>query len=164
MRKRLLIEWITAGRMSRLREPSPEKESGVRRHESPLQLDLLEFFQGFGHLPEPFVHKRENGPRFKIPFAIFVARSDARQEVDALLDFGYRPDVELSRGHGIEHVFPQHQVLHVGLRDHHALRAGKTFDAADIKKTLNLFVYASDGLDIALLIDRAGHRDVLPQR
>ena len=48
-------------------------------------------------------------------------------------------------------------------RDQHALRAGEAADAADVVETFDLFVHAADGLDLALLVDRAGDGDVLAQ-
>src|SRR5882724_2578969 len=56
------------------------------------------------------------------------------------------------------------QVLDVGIGHHHTLRAGESFDAADVKEPLDFFVYSANGLNSALLVDRAGDGDVLAKR
>src|SRR5260370_1262887 len=45
-----------------------------------------------------------------------------------------------------------------------ALGAGDPFDPADEKNSFDFFVHPADGLNITLLVDRAGHGDVLAQR
>ena len=92
------------------------------------------------------------------------AGTNRRQNLDSLLDLGHRPDMKSSRGHRLQHILAQHQILDVGLRHQHALRARQTLDAAHIKESFNLFVDSADRLDISLLVHRPGHGNVLPQR
>ena len=72
--------------------------------------------------------------------------------------------MKLAGSDGFQNILAQHQIFHVGLRHHHALRAGEALDAADVKEAFDFFVHAADGLNIALLVDGAGHGDVLTQR
>ena len=78
------------------------------------------------------------------------------KELDALLDGGDLPDFELALFHCVDHTLFQHQVLHVGRRNHHALIAGQSLAAADVKKPLDFLVPPADGLDFAGLVDRSG--------
>lgn len=52
----------------------------------------------------------------------------------------------------------QHEMLDVSLWDEHTLRGGEASIVANIEKALNLLIDAADGLDLAVLIDRPGHR------
>src|SRR6266436_4618683 len=117
---------------------------------------LFEFFQRAGHLAHALIHEREDGSWFKLAFAIFLAGGASRDDLDALLDFCDRPDVEFPGGDGFQNIFAEHQVLDVGFRHHHALRAGESLDAADVIKSFDFFVDATDGFNISLLIDGTG--------
>jgi hypothetical protein len=55
----------------------------------------------------------------------------AREPLDAVVDALQRPDVELAGGHRRDHFVGQHQVPHIGARDHHALLAGEPAGPAD---------------------------------
>ena len=58
----------------------------------------------------------------------------------------------------------KHQMLHVGVRDQYALGSGEAALLADVEEAFDFLVYAANGLDLALLIHRAGHREILAQR
>src|SRR5205807_10644878 len=62
----------------------------------------------------------------------------ASEYLDALFDLGDRPDVKLAGSDGFQNILAQHQIFHVGLRHHHALRAGEALDAADVKEAFDL--------------------------
>ncbi len=65
---------------------------------------------------------------------------------------------------GFEEIFTKHQIFDVGCGDHYALRAGQTLNAANVEEAFDFFVYASDSLNVALLVHRTGYRDILAQR
>src|SRR5260370_10883577 len=125
---------------------------------------LLEFFQGARHGGEAFVDQGEDGSRIKFPVAVSLPGRRTGKYLDALFDFGNGPDVKFSGGHRFQNIFAQHQVLDVGIGHHHTLRAGKAFNATDVEESFDFFVYSANGLNSALLVDRASHRDILPQR
>src|SRR5882757_11513039 len=125
---------------------------------------LLKFLHCLCHSVQALVHHGEDGSFIKFAVAVSLPGRRTGKYLDALFDFGNGPDVKFSGGHGFEDVFAQHQVLDVGIGHHHTLRAGEAFDAADVKEPLDFFVYSADGLNGALLVDRASHRDILPQR
>src|SRR5882762_5237161 len=125
---------------------------------------LFEFLQGLGHVAEAFVHQCENGSWIKLPFAVSLPCRRTCEELDALLHLGDRPDVKFARGHGLQNIFAQHQIFHIGLRHHHALRSGEPLDAAHVEETFDFFIHPTNGLNVALLVDRTGYRDVLAQR
>ena len=83
---------------------------------------------------------------------------------DRIVDGRERPDVELPGAHGIDHRAAQHQVARIAGRDEHALRARQPFGLAGAEETFNLLVDATDGLDLPVLVDRAGDGDVLADR
>jgi len=51
-----------------------------------------------------------------------------------------RVNVKLAGRRGLDHVAAQHQVLHVGLRDDHAMSPVEATGAADVEKSLHLLV------------------------
>ena len=79
--------------------------------------------------------------------------------LDALVHGPDRVDREPARRGGRrDDVAPQHQVLHVGGRDQHALLAGQSRAPADVEEALDLLVHAADRLHLAVLVHRAGDR------
>ena len=74
-----------------------------------------------------------------------------------------RVDVELPFGHGLHDVLPQHQVLDVLVGHDDALGAGDPLGPADVEEPFDLLVDAPDRLDLALLVDRTGHGEVLAE-
>src|SRR3546814_1585473 len=57
-----------------------------------------------------------------------------------------------------------HQVLAVSRRDQHALPPCESALTADIEEPLDLLVDATDDLHVTVLVDRAGHREILADR
>src|SRR3546814_10157305 len=57
-----------------------------------------------------------------------------------------------------------HQVLAVSRRDQHALPPCESALTADIEEPLDLLVDATDYLHVTVLVDRAGHREILADR
>src|SRR6202040_397066 len=144
------IVWIVGARTS-------------RRDRQPLE-DLQIILHGVSHDTQSLIHQGENRAVLKFALVVARARRPAGQNFNALLDFFYRPNVEFAGRYSIQNIFAEHQVFNVGGGDHHALAAGQPLDTADTEISFNFFVHSADGLNVTLLIHRAGHRDVLPQR
>ena len=102
-------------------------------------------------------------PVVKCALAIEIARRHARQELDGLVDRVDRPDVELARRDRIDHVMTEHKVRDIAARDADALSAGESDEPAGIVETLDLVVDGTDHLNLAVLVHRAGHGDILAQ-
>src|SRR5262249_49810849 len=64
----------------------------------------------------------------------------------------------------IHHIGSQHQVWHVYFREAHSLFTGQPMQTADIEEALDLLVDAADGLDLAVLVDRTSHANILAKR
>src|ERR1041384_1378854 len=88
----------------------------------------------------------------------------ARQKRDTFVDGLYGIDMEAARCDGFDDVPAQHEMAHVGFRNHDALRSGQSCSAAHLVKAFDLFVPPADGLNFSPLVDRAGYGDVLAQR
>ena len=58
----------------------------------------------------------------------------------------------------------KHQVLDIGTRDDDPLVASQAVSLADREKPFNFLIDSADRLNPAVLIDRAGHGDVLANR
>src|SRR5690606_29592463 len=95
---------------------------------------------------------------------IALAGRDAGEEGDRLVDRRDRIHVEPILPHGLDDVLAQHQVLHVVLRDQHALLAGESPTLAGIEEALDLLVDASDDLHLPVLVHRAGDGERLLDR
>ena len=95
------------------------------------------------------------------PVFIGSAGFHTGEKFDAFFDGGYGIDVEPACFHGFHHFFVQHQVLDIGGGDEYALVCGQALGLADTIEALNLLVDAADGLNLSLLIDRAGHGQAL---
>ena len=80
----------------------------------------------------------------------------AGQEFQGLVHVGDGVDAKVAARHGRAYRLVQHQVLAVGLGDDDALLAREAAGLADVKEALDLFVDATDGLDLAVLVDGAG--------
>jgi hypothetical protein len=143
----------------RWRHSGTSKSGEVTERTFSFLLGLFEFLQSAGHIAHAFVHEGKDGSRLEFSVAIFLAGNTRGEDFDALFDFGDGPDMEFARGDGIEDVFAEHEVFDIGLRHHHALGAGEAFDAADVKKAFDLLIHTTDGLNIALLVHRAGDGD-----
>ena len=72
----------------------------------------------------------------------------AAEQLDALINRLDRIDVKRTVFNRVHHICSQNHVLHIRGRDQHALLAGQAVGFADIKKALNLFVGAANGLDL----------------
>ena len=86
---------------------------------------------------------------------------DAGQDRDALVHGAHGVDVELAVGDRLDDILAQHQAVDVAFRDDDALRAGQPLLLADVEEALDLVRCAADGLDLAVLVDRAGDGDAL---
>src|SRR5690625_2780099 len=95
--------------------------------------------------------------------AVGLAGGNAAEQFHQFLHTGYRIDVELTRLTGSHHILAQHQVLRIGLRDHHTLACQPRL-LTHVEEPLDLVVDAADGLDGTVLVDGAGHRQRLPER
>src|SRR2546426_3527298 len=80
--------------------------------------------------------------------------ADTGEQLYALIDGADRIEVKLPLAYRLNDICPQHQVTHVGCRDHDALPTSQALHAADIKKSLDLFVHAANGLYLAPLVHR----------
>jgi len=78
-------------------------------------------------------------PGSNLPLPFFWPAVAAREDLDALLDFFDRPNVEFSGGDSFQNIFAEHQVFDIGFRHHDALRAGESLDPADVKKPFRSF-------------------------
>ena len=79
-----------------------------------------------------------------------------------MVDVIDRIDVKLPALHRRRHFGLKHQVVDVGARHHHALGTGQSNHLAQPVEAFDLFVGAADRLHVAVLIDRSGDRQVLP--
>ena len=55
-------------------------------------------------------------------------------------------------------------MLHIGARNQDALRPAKPSFLTDIEEPFDFLVYAANGLNLSLLVHRARHGEILPQR
>jgi len=69
--------------------------------------------------------------------------------------------VELVVSDGVDHLLVKHQIRHVRCRDDDALFAGQPLRLAGSEEAFDLGCNAANGLNLAVLIDRAGDRDPL---
>ena len=121
----------------------------------------LVLLHAFGQFLQAFVHQVVDCCFFKRPPRLPFARLDPGQDFYAFVHGCHRIEVELAFLDGFRHVRPQHQISHVFNREDHALLARQSLGAADIKEALNLVIDSTDGLNVTLLVDRAGDGDVL---
>ena len=63
-----------------------------------------------------------------------------------------------------DHFIAQHQIIDIFRGTQNALLAGETFQFAYIVKAFNLLVYSADGLNVAVLIHRTRHGELLSDR
>jgi len=66
--------------------------------------------------------------------------------------------VELAVPDRIHNILAEHEVGHVTGGDEHTLLAAEAAALADIEISFDLFVDPADGLNLAVLVYRAGHR------
>ena len=66
--------------------------------------------------------------------------------------------------HCLHHLILQHQILHIGNRNNYPLRPRQTALSAKVKEPFDFMGHAADCLNFALLIHRACHRQILPNR
>src|SRR5512134_2761728 len=88
---------------------------------------------------------------------------DAGQDFDSLVDGVYGVDVKFSLLDRGDDIRSQHQVAQVRAWHQYALVAAQALEPADIEEPFDLLIDAADGLDLAVLIPRAGRGDTLPQ-
>ena len=88
-------------------------------------------------------------------------RRNAGQNFYSLIDGADGINVKGTGRYRIHDVVAQHQVFHVLTGDHDALRAGQTLRFAHIEKSFDLLVYASNGLNLAVLVDGSGYGNPL---
>ena len=100
----------------------------------------------------------------KRPCASLLPRRYSGQQLDTLIDIPHRVHCELPRCHGIDDIIAQHQVFDIGLRNQNALVAAESACQAAIEESFDLIVDAAYGLDLAVLVDRSGHRQGLAYR
>ena len=62
---------------------------------------------------------------------------------------------------GINDFAVEHEVLLIGLGDQDALRSIETAGLAKREEAFDLLIHATDGLDLAPLVDRSGHGEAL---
>ena len=105
-----------------------------------------------------------DGAGGEAPVGAALAGLDAREDFYPFVDGTDGVDGELAVLHRLHHVLAQHQVLHVGPGDQHALLLVQPPGAADVEEALDLLVDAADRLHLALLVDRAGDGQRLPDR
>ena len=86
----------------------------------------------------------------------------AGENFDAFLDPGNGQNLKFSGGDGADYVVPQHQIFNIFGRNHDALAPGKSFHSADIVEAFDLLINSTDRLDFAVLADRSGDGDILP--
>src|SRR5690348_5375020 len=115
---------------------------------------------GFGKAVEPRGDAMVQRAGRVLPVRTWLAGGDAGKKFETLIDRIDRIDREGARGGRLDDVVTQHQVLDVAGRDDDALFAGEPGQAADIEEPLDLLVGPADRLDAAVLVDRAGDREV----
>ena len=117
---------------------------------------LIELAESQGHFVEARVHFAEDGVWLVFSVREAFTSVAASQDFDALFYRGDGIKVELAFRNRFDHFFAQHQVIHIFRRDQDALISSKAFHFADVVEAFDFLIYAADGLDISLLIYRAG--------
>ena len=100
----------------------------------------------------------------KQPVRFLPAGRAAGQERNTLVDRADRINEEGLGGTSLDDVLPQHQVLNIRFWNKDALIAGEAAATADVEKSFYLFIDPTNGLNFAMLIDRARHRQILAKR
>src|SRR5512143_635658 len=129
-----------------------------------LLLALVVRLELLRHLPEPLVYQETECALGPGPVRPALARGEPGQDLKRLVHGPDRVDPELPLSHGSDHFLLEHEVLHIELRDDHALVAREPPVLAYAEEPFDLLVHTADRLDLALLADRAGDGDVLPDR
>ena len=114
----------------------------------------------FGHFCQPQVHPFEDAAVDKTPILPFTCRVSG-QHFNAFLNGSDRPDVELAAGYGIHDLLFEHQIGHIAGWDHDTLFATQSPGFANGIESLDLLIYPSDCLDLALLVHRPGYGNAL---
>lgn len=96
-----------------------------------------------------------------LPVCVAFAGWDAGQEFNAFIDGVDGIDIKFPPGHSMDDIPAQHQMLQIGARDDHALITGQPSGLAQVEETFDLFVYATNRLDLTMLVHRAGDRQRL---
>ena len=113
-------------------------------------------------ITQPLVNKTVHRTFGIVACGIALAGGDAGQALDPLVDGPHGPDMELPFGDRLHHLLLEHEVLNVAEGNHDALLAAEVAKgSAHLEEPFYLFVDASYGLHVALLIDRARNRDTL---
>ncbi len=95
-------------------------------------------------------------------YLIDRACADTRQQFDSLFNRIDREDVEFTALDGMHHIEVEHQITLIRPRDQNTLAASQADCFTDLEKALDLLVGSSDRLHRAVLIDRSGNRQILP--
>src|SRR6266446_4038412 len=122
---------------------------------------LLEGFERGGHFMKTPIHAAKHAVRFVDAVGIAFSSFYAGEYLDPFLDPGDGKDLEVAGGNGVDHIVPEHQVLNIFRGNHDPLPACESLHAADIVETFDLLIDSADWLDVALLADRARHRNLL---
>ena len=135
-----------------------QKIKKKKRDGTTLFIKILEFLR---HFPKPRVDKVVYAALGVRPIRAGHAGWHAGQDLDAIVYGGDRPYMERFVPDRSDHLFLEHEILHVGCRDHDALLPGKALGLADGEVPFDLFVHAADWLDLPFLVHRTGDGDVL---
>lgn len=95
---------------------------------------------------------------------ILISRALLYKQLHTLLDMGDGVNVEQAIPYRIYHFFAQHQFLDVGLRNQNTLGSGESPLFAKLEEAFDLMGNTANCLDLAALVHRTGHRQILPDR
>jgi len=136
-------------RARRKRAPDPNKKRDV----------LLEGFECGGHFMEAAVHAAKHAVGFVDAVGIAFSSSYTSENLipSSTLEmegFG------TCGGNGVNHIVPQHQVLNIFRGNHDPCRPVNPSRGRH-RRNLRSLIDSADWLDVALLADRARHRNLL---
>src|SRR5690606_26188506 len=108
-----------------------------------------------GELLQPLLDAVVHGADREAPARVAYAGRDSGHQRDRIVDGRDRIHVEQVRAHGLDDVLAKHQVLHIVLRNEHAVLAGQPAPLARIEEALDFLVDAADDLHLPVLVHRA---------
>ena len=129
-----------------------------------VSLQASKVLQRQRHVMQFGVHPGHDGIPGELAAGQPFAAGDAGENRNPFFYRFHRVDMKLVRLDGIDDIRSKHQIRYVLMGNHHPLRSGQATTFTDIIESFNLFVDASDRLNLALLVDRAGHGDTLFDR
>src|SRR5512139_3690372 len=118
----------------------------------------------FGQMLEPLRHALVEAAFGLRSVSGWRSDRNTSQQLECFIHRFHRVDVETPCRGCLHHIAAQHQMGHVGGGNQHALLAAEAALGADVEVALDLLVYRADRLHPAELVDRAGHRQRLPDR